>query len=102
MTDGENISGRIFAASSSMVGICLTAIGLFRISDRLKGIGTIADELLAVDAVGFLVSCFLAYLALKTEDLRQRASIERIADGIFLLGLGLMVVVCALIAYEFI
>lgn len=98
----EDISGRIFTASASMVGICLTSIGLFRISDRLKGIGTLADELLAVDAVGFLMSCLLAYLALKSRDRQWRESIERVADAIFLLGLCLMVMISGLIVAEFV
>ena len=45
----QNISNHIFSASVTMVGVCLTAIGLFRISYRLKSINTVADELLALD-----------------------------------------------------
>ena len=98
----ENIAGRIFSASASLVGICLTAIGLFRISDRLRSLSTFADELLAFDAVAFLVSCILAYLALRTQQEQRRMTIEKIADSLFLSGLCLMALICGLIVYELI
>jgi hypothetical protein len=98
----EAISGRIFTASSSMVGICLTAIGLFRISDRLKNLSTLANEFLAFDSFVFLVACLISYLALRTKKHKNKPHIEKIADGIFIFGLCVMVIICGLIAYEFI
>ena len=94
------VAGHIFSASSTMVGICLTGIGLFRISDRLKNISTLASELLAVNAAIFLVSCLFAYLALRTSQQERRPAIERIADSLFLLGLCLIALMAALLAYE--
>ena len=96
----QDIAVHIFTASVAMVGVCLTVIGLFRISNKLRQIGTIGDELLAIDALAFLGSAFLAYLALRHPDRSRRERIERIADVIFLTALSTMVVVCALIAYE--
>ena len=34
----QNISSHVFSASASLVGISLTCLGLFRISDKLKNI----------------------------------------------------------------
>ena len=96
------VAGHIFSASSTMVGICLTGIGLFRIGDRLKNISTMASELLAVNAAIFLVSCLFAYLALRTNRQERRPAIERVADGLFLLGLCLIALMAALLAYEFV
>ena len=105
MTDQRNtleddISVHIFTASAAMVGVCVTVIGLFRISNRMKGISTIGDDVLALDAFLFLLSCILAYLALRTRRQQRRYRLEIFADRIFLAGLSVMVIICALLAYE--
>jgi hypothetical protein len=55
--------------------------------------------LLAVDALLFLVSCLLSYWALRSRGLRRMHRLEKIADGIFIVAMIGMVVVCALITY---
>jgi len=97
----EDICIHIFTASATLVGVCLTVIGIFQIG-ALKAVGSIADNVLAVDAFGFFTSCILAYVGLRSRSAHRRAQIERVADIIFLLSLILMAVVCALVAYEFI
>lgn len=96
----EDICIHIFSASAAMVGVCLTVIGIFQIG-TLKSIGSISDNILAIDAVAFLASCILAYVALRTRTRKRRLLIERIADIVFIGGLLLMAVVCILVAYEF-
>ena len=96
----DDISVHIFTASAAMVGVCVTVIGLFRISNKLRNVSTIGDDLLAINAVLFLTSCILAYFALRTRRQQRRYRIERFADRMFLTGLCLMVVICALLAYE--
>jgi multisubunit Na+/H+ antiporter MnhF subunit len=98
---GEDISIYIFSTSAGMVGVCLTVIGIFQIG-RLQAIGSLADNLLALDAIAFLISCILSYLSLRmrTKTCRRRYALERAADIIFILGLSFAAVVCFLIAYE--
>ena len=95
----EDISIHIFSASAMMVGVCLTAIGIFQIGS-LRKISSISDKLLAVDAAAFLISCILSYASLRTRTQNRRHRIERIADFTFIGGLSLMAVVCCLVAYE--
>jgi hypothetical protein len=96
----EDVSIHIFTASAAMVGVCLTVIGLLRVVLSIRGVGTFADELLALDAFIFLVSCLLSYFALRTRSARRMYRVERIADGLFITGLVLMVLACGLIVYE--
>lgn len=96
---GEDISIHIFSISATMVGVCLTVIGLFRVVAQLKSVGTLADDFLSIDAMLFLVSCGLAYWALRTRNTKRRYRTERIADWLFLISLSLMTVICALITY---
>lgn len=98
----EDISIHIFDTSATMVGVCLTVIGLFRIVLQLKSIGTWADDLLSVDALLFLGACGLAYWALRTRSIKRRQRTEKVADVIFLAALCLMTAICALIAYAFV
>lgn len=96
----EDVSIHIFTASAAMVGVCLTVIGLLRVVLTIRGGVTLADDFLAIDALLFLVSCLLSYFALRTRSRRRMYRVERFADGLFIIGLILMVFVCGLIAYE--
>ena len=96
----EDISIHIFTASAALVGVCLTVIGLIRVVVATINVDTIADNLLAVDALLFLASCLLAYWALRTRSIRRMYRVERLADAIFIAGLLLMTGVCSIIAYE--
>ena len=98
----EDVAVHIFSVSAAMVGVCLTVIGLFRITNKLQNLGSIGDELLSLDAAVFLFSCITAYLALRSRRANRRTTLERIADVAFLAALSLMAVVCSLIAYELI
>jgi len=89
----------IFTASAALVGVCLTVIGLIRIVVTTTKVGTIADDLLAGDATLFMLSCLLSYWALRSRNVRRMHRIEHIADAIFLVGLLLMTVVCAVITW---
>jgi hypothetical protein len=60
---------------------------------------TLADDLLATDALLFLISCLLSYRALRSRGLRRMHRLKRIADAIFIVAMIGMVVVCALITY---
>jgi hypothetical protein len=96
------LSVHIFTVSANLVGVCLAVIGIFRAIDKLTNFGTIADNLLALDAFTFLVSGFLAYLSLRAKIRVRRRRFERWADVALLVGLVLMVAVCGLVAYELI
>lgn len=98
----EDISIHILSVSAAMVGVCLTVIGLIRIVITIGKFDTIADNLLAVASLIFLVSCFCSYWALRTRGTRRMQRLERIADAAFLVGLLIMVVVCGVITFAMI
>jgi len=95
----EDICIHIFTVSSAMVGVCLTVIGLVRVVITLGKADTIADDLLAGDALLFLVACFLSYAALRSRGVRRMHRLERIADGAFILAMIVMVAICAFLTY---
>ena len=95
----QDISIHIFTVSSAMVGVCLTVIGLIRVVITLGRADTLADDFLTGDALLFLVSCLLSYWALRSRSVRRMHRLEKIADGIFILAMIGMVIICALITY---
>jgi len=78
----QDICIHIFTVSSAMVGVCLTVIGLIRVVITLGTADTLADDLLAADALLFLISSLLSYWALRSRGLRRMHRLEKIADGI--------------------
>lgn len=96
----DSICVHIFTASATLVGVCLTVIGLLRVVQRLRNVSTLADELLSIDAIVFLAACVISYVALRTDDTLRRRRIERFADIAFLGALAIMTTVCALLAIE--
>ncbi len=66
-----------------MVGVCLTVIGLIRVFISVQKIDTLADDLLAVEALLFLCSCLCAYWVLPMRSIRRRQRLEAVADLFF-------------------
>jgi len=95
----EDICIHIFTVSSAMVGVCLTVIGLVRVVITLGKADTFADDLLAFDALLFLVCCLISYAALRSRGSQRMRRLERIADGIFITAMIVMVAICAFITY---
>jgi hypothetical protein len=95
----ENLCVQIFTVSAGMVGVCLTVIGLLRVVITLRKADTVADDLLALDSVLFLVSCLSSYWALRTRNTGRMHRLERFADRVFILALLLMVGICGFITF---
>jgi hypothetical protein len=95
-----NLSIHIFSVSATLVGVCLTVIGIINILPLNKNNETINDDILAVAAFLFLICCVLSYFALKIEDRTSRLRLEKRVDVIFLVGIGLMSLICFFIVLK--
>jgi hypothetical protein len=96
----EDVSIHIFTVSAAMVGVCLTVIGLIRVVVTVGKINTVADDLLALDALLFLTACLLAYAALRTRSSVRMHRVEIVADRIFIAAMVLMTAICGVITYS--
>ncbi len=96
----EDLCVHIFTVSAGMVGVCLTVIGLIRVVITVGKIDTFADNLLALDALLFLLACFAAYWTLRARGATNFRRFERIADALFLLAMVLMAIVCGFITFS--
>ncbi len=95
-----DLAVHIVGLSAALVGVCLTVIGLIQVVLHLQHGSTPTDNILAGDAVLFLLACILAYASLRSRSRSKRRRLERLADGCFLCALVVMTVVCTVIAYE--
>ena len=98
----HNLTINVFAISTTMVGVCLTAIGIIRLITSQTRIETLGDEMLAADAMIFMVCSFLSFWSFKTKSPRLCHILRLIIDGTFIIGLTVMVIICSIIAYTII
>lgn len=88
----HDISTHIFTASAAMVGVCITVIGMLRVIIAIRRTDLIEDDMFAVNAVLYLITCLLSYWSLRTRSMRRLHRLERVSDALFLISLGLTTV----------
>jgi hypothetical protein len=97
----DDLCIHLFSVSSAMVGVCLTVIGLLRVVISMgPRTSTVADDILALDSVLFLITSLAAYWALRTRRTRRMHRLERFADWTFVVAMVLMAVACGVITYS--
>lgn len=93
------LANHILPASATMVGVCLTAVGLVKILEQRIGPSHV-DEFYSLDSVLFLISAMASYISLRTAKPTTMARSETIADWVFMGALVLLVLITVLFAYE--
>ena len=97
MSEDNDKSPHILNASSNLLGICfvvLTSLKLLKISGK-----TIIDEITTFAVVLFMLSCILSFLSIRGT-LKSSRKFEKIADYLFLGGLGLLFLTTILFAFN--
>jgi hypothetical protein len=96
----EKLANHILPNSATMIGVCVTAVGLVKIAENHIGPSKV-DVYFALTAILFLGSAILSYLSVRAPDgSRGSALIERMADALFMAGLLAMTFIATLFAYE--
>ena len=96
MSESRLIS-HILPTAATMVGVCLTVIGLIKVVETTNG-PSILDEVIAVNAIGFLLSAILSYISLRSET--QKIRLEAWADHLFIGSLGMLGIATVVLAFE--
>jgi hypothetical protein len=90
------ISHHILPAAANLLGLCFVILSVIKIMKL--GAETIIDELVAIGVVIFLVASIFSYASIRSE---TRSEIfEKIADIVFLVGLGLLTITSFIIVFE--
>jgi hypothetical protein len=98
----RGIAQQVFVVSAAMVGVCLTLMGLVAIIASLNQVATFTDEMLAADAIVFLVACLTSYFSLRTDNGELARRYERIADITFVVAMVAVVLIGAIVALRLI
>jgi multisubunit Na+/H+ antiporter MnhF subunit len=89
----------LLSLSGTLAGLCITGVTLFHTMGRTSIPRTIADDVLAVSALLFLVCTYLIFFALRTRRDAVAIRLEKIADLLFLLALTGMVLCGFIMVY---
>ncbi|MGK6321462.1 hypothetical protein ACMGDM_00090 [Sphingomonas sp. DT-51] len=95
----ERICRLICPIASAMVGVCLTGIGLLHLGVTGGRRAGVADDLLAIDSLLFLVATLASYVALRVASHRRLHLMEQLADACFILAMLLLTAACFVITY---
>ena len=95
----HDLTMHVFTVSAGMVGVCLTAVGILRLVAAQTKVQTLGDDLLAINAILFVLICTLAFWSFKTKVSVHRRRLRLVVDSLFLLALSVMAGICAVIAY---
>ncbi len=96
----DRLAHHILTNSATMIGVCVTAVGLVKIAESHIGPSDV-DVYFALTALVFAGSALLAYLAIRIPDPERGSTLlERMADFLFIIGLLGLIVVAMLFAYE--
>jgi len=90
----RDIAHHILSGSTTMIGVCITVIALFRVMKT--SMQTYADELLGFDTLFFIISALFSYAALRKTN---NIWLEKVADAFFFLGLLMVLLVAFIIIY---
>lgn len=90
----KKIVSSILSGSTTMAGVCITIIALFRVMKI--SIETYADEILSINTLLFTASALLSYMALRKENYKR---IEQIADAFFITGMIIMLLISFIIVF---
>jgi hypothetical protein len=95
----ERACRMICPIAAAMVGVCLTAIGILRVVIAMRRANTLADDMLALDAVLFLIATLTSYFALRNGPSKRLHALERVADFTFIVAMSLMTLVALVLTY---
>ena len=81
---------QLLSLSGTLAGLCITGVTLLHTTGRAT-IATVADDVLAVSAMLFLLCTYTIFIALRTRSEKLAVILERVANTLFLLALTGMV-----------
>jgi hypothetical protein len=81
----------LFSLSGTLAGFCITGVTLFHTISVSNLTATIADDMLAMSALIFLISTYTIFFALRTKRELIAQRLENVADILFLMALTGMV-----------
>lgn len=98
-TSGNRVilTSHILPTSATMVGVCITVLGLVRLM-HTGDVGFYVDKLLAIDSLVFIVCSVLSFASIRVASRSQQ--FENWAELAFMLGLLILGVVSVFLSFK--
>lgn len=93
-------SQHILNTSSNLLGFCLIVLTSLKIT-KINEMTTI-DEFTGIACVFLITASLFSFLSIRSDNERFSASLEKIADSIFLVALFIIFVITIMIAFSII
>ena len=90
---------RLLSVTASLAGLCMAALGFMEYGSPDAALRTMADEVIAFDALLFVCCVYLILWALRTQDVARAYWLGRTVDWVFLVALSTMLAAAAYIVY---
>jgi hypothetical protein len=90
----------LFGTSATMVGVCLTAISLLLVVERLSQVRTVSRIALGIDSLVFLAAAIYSFGAMRALAQGHLSPLAKRADALMLIGLVGTVVVCLTLVFS--
>jgi hypothetical protein len=94
----KDISHHILPTAANLLGLCFVILSVIKIMHLAAE--TIIDEMAASGVVIFLVASIFSYASIRSET--RTDLYEKVADIVFLAGLGLLTITALIIVFEII
>jgi multisubunit Na+/H+ antiporter MnhF subunit len=91
---------RLLSVTASLAGLCMAALGFMEYGSPDAALRTVADEVIAFDALLFVCCVYLILWALRTQDVTRAYWLGRTVDWVFLVALSTMLAAAACIVYR--
>jgi hypothetical protein len=93
---GNGLSAHILPTSATMIGVCMTVLSIGHLGPR-GSIHEVIDKLLAFDALMFLASALLSFMAMRSREAASRH--ESRAELVFIAALALLALGAVALAF---
>ena len=95
MKPRQGLSAHILPTSATMIGVCMTVLSIGHLGSGGPW-RMVIDKLLAIDALVFLSSAILSFIAMRAQ---EGSVYESRAEVIFISGLGLLALGAVALAF---
>jgi hypothetical protein len=90
------LSAHILPTSATMIGVCMTVMSIGHLGPR-DDLRLVIDRMLAIDALVFLASALLSFIAMRSR--RSGVRLEAWGEMVFIAGLGLLALGAVTLAF---
>lgn len=90
----------LLSLSGTLSGLCITGVTLFHTMGNASLQETLADDILAISALMFLLCTYMIFFTLRTRQESLALTLEKVVDSLFLLALTGMVMSGFIMVYK--